>query len=654
MKVSYKTALAVCLVSLLSLTAISVFTYSVVKERMVAEKLHALDAIATIQENRIAAWNNDRLERLAIIASRYQLRVELAAYLKNGAPATLASINKILDAALSYSSANVRKIFVLDPRGIVAASTDRQLIGTDFSKEEFYLKGIKGPVVNILVYDSSKGVLGYNSTPLRLDGAPLGVIVLETAARNIIAITSDYTGLGSTGETLIAERAPNGDALYINPLRFDPAAALRRTQPKSQANTPITLAMLNDERTVVEDVDYRGVKVLAATRYVVETGWGLVVKQDADEALSHARYLRKVYAGFTGIVAVIVLYLSVWLGRAISRPVSQLRDVAVKISGGDRAVRTSLAPGDEFHALGEAFNKMADDLIQANEHLEEKVRERTMDLEAEIEERKATEDNLRVTQEDLEAEIEERMVTEDNLRVTQEELEASIEEHKATEDNLKITQQSLEKSLSEKEMLVREVHHRVKNNLAVIQSLLSPQASSISDEKTKGLLDESRNRVRAMGMIHESLYKSPNLTTVNFSEYLRALVMQVFRSYRGAGLSVKLRMVIPDVTLDINTIIPCGLIVNELVTNALKYAFPGGRIGELFVGIEGSAKEGLALIVKDDGVGMPDGLDLDESQSLGMRIISSLSGQIGARVEIVRDHGTIFRLIIPPQKTDFS
>ncbi len=209
---------------------------------------------------------------------------------------------------------------------------------------------------------------------------------------------------------------------------------------------------------------------------------------------------------------------------------------------------------------------------------------------------------------------------------------------------LEQAREGLKKALVGKDMLIKEVHHRVKNNLSVIQSLLNLQSMKIEDESTKGLFNESQNRVQAMSMIHERLYQSPDFTSVDFPEYVRSLVTLLYRNYKMDSSKVTLEIEVPEITLDIDTIIPCGLIINELVSNAFKYAFPEG-IGELYVGMEDHEGNNI-LVVKDDGIGLPGNVDINHTKSLGMQIVQALSNQLGGAPEIVRDKGTEFRIVI--------
>lgn len=206
-------------------------------------------------------------------------------------------------------------------------------------------------------------------------------------------------------------------------------------------------------------------------------------------------------------------------------------------------------------------------------------------------------------------------------------------------------EEQIRKSLEEKDILIKEIHHRVKNNLLVIESLLKLQSHSIKDEKDKELFTESENRVKAMSMIHERLYRSKNLVDMDFKEYINSLAVQLFHSYRIQSSGVSLQVEVEDISLDIDTIIPCGLIVNELVSNALKYAFPGEASGSITVNICKMEEGGVyKLSVKDNGKGLPDDFDIYNATTLGLQIVLSLSDQLDGKLEIVRDGGTSFEL----------
>jgi len=198
--------------------------------------------------------------------------------------------------------------------------------------------------------------------------------------------------------------------------------------------------------------------------------------------------------------------------------------------------------------------------------------------------------------------------------------------------------------LQEKDVLLKEVHHRVKNNMQVISSLLNLQSRQIKDPDVLEMFKESQRRIRSMALIHERLYQSSDLSRIEFSQYLRNLTTHLFHSYQVDVSRVQLKIEADEVHLNINTAIPCGLIVNELVSNALKHGFPEGRSGELDIDLRRVAGDGYILRVKDDGVGFPEGLDFRKTETLGMQIISTLVEQIDGRLELSRKKGTAFQL----------
>lgn len=205
-----------------------------------------------------------------------------------------------------------------------------------------------------------------------------------------------------------------------------------------------------------------------------------------------------------------------------------------------------------------------------------------------------------------------------------------------------------QKRLSEKEVLLKEVHHRVKNNLQVISSLLNLQASQIADARVKSALRESQNRVRSMALIHEKLYQSANLAEVDFAAYLRNLVSFLSQSYRERANSVDIVVRAAALQLDLETAIPCGLIVNELVSNALKHAFPDGRAGVITVSLEPIAEGQMCLVVADDGVGIPADAGRADGTSLGLSLVRTLVDQIGGSLTITSEVGAAFRICFSP------
>ncbi|MCL5035898.1 MAG: PAS domain S-box protein [Chloroflexi bacterium] len=198
-------------------------------------------------------------------------------------------------------------------------------------------------------------------------------------------------------------------------------------------------------------------------------------------------------------------------------------------------------------------------------------------------------------------------------------------------------------SLKEKEVLLKEIHHRVKNNMQIISSLLNLQSTLVKDVKTLELFRESRDRIRSMALIHESLYKSKDLGKIDFGEYIRALIRNLFRSHGTDPADIVSEVNAENIFLGIDTAIPCGLIINELVSNSLKYAFPGNRKGRISI-VLNNDKEKFILAIKDDGVGMPANIDYKKTDTLGLQLVKTLAEQLDGNIELIRERGTEFKI----------
>jgi PAS domain S-box-containing protein len=211
-----------------------------------------------------------------------------------------------------------------------------------------------------------------------------------------------------------------------------------------------------------------------------------------------------------------------------------------------------------------------------------------------------------------------------------------ITERKRAEEQIKA-------ALEEKEMLLKEIQHRVKNNLQVISSLFDLQSRYTDDDQMLDMLKESRNRIRSIALIHEKLYQAQDLTKIDFSEYVRSLAVHLFRSYGIGPDSVRLKTSFDEFTLSVGAAIPCALLVNELVSNCLKHAFPMGRPGE--VRIELRSDDGqCTVVVGDDGAGLPEELDFEDPPSLGLRLVKTLTDQLKGTIQLCKDGGTTFRI----------
>ncbi|QWR78184.1 PAS domain S-box protein [Candidatus Magnetomonas plexicatena] len=211
--------------------------------------------------------------------------------------------------------------------------------------------------------------------------------------------------------------------------------------------------------------------------------------------------------------------------------------------------------------------------------------------------------------------------------------------HDITE--LKKAEELIKSSLKEKEMLVGEIHHRVKNNLTIISSLLKMQSYYIKDADSLKIFKDTENRIRSISSVHEMLYRSKDMVNVDFRDYVSKLVKTLYDTYTDNLSGINLKVDVGDVILGINTAVPCGLLINELLTNAIKYAFPEGKIGEIYIGLHQIADGRIELIVRDDGLGIPETLDMWDTETLGFQLITGISQtQLGGEIELHRDRGT--------------
>jgi len=213
-----------------------------------------------------------------------------------------------------------------------------------------------------------------------------------------------------------------------------------------------------------------------------------------------------------------------------------------------------------------------------------------------------------------------------------------ITERKRTEEKIKA-------SLKEKEVLLREIHHRVKNNLQVVSSLLNMQARATKNKNVNDILFESRNRINTMALIHSQLYEGGDLSEINMKGFMDKLLVQLLQIYSVPETQISPVVHAVECSLPISTAVPVGLIANELLTNAFKHAFVNRKAGKIEVSLSASEKGAVNLTVSDDGVGLPDGFDINASKTLGLRVVKILAeGQLDGKLEVISDKGATFKV----------
>jgi two-component sensor histidine kinase len=243
--------------------------------------------------------------------------------------------------------------------------------------------------------------------------------------------------------------------------------------------------------------------------------------------------------------------------------------------------------------------------------------------------RRQAEEALREANEELEIRVKKRT---EELTKSNKELQHEIAERRKVEEQLRT-------SIQEKEVMLREIYNRVKNNMQIVSSLLRLQSNNIKSEKLLEMFKVAHNRIKSMALVHEGLYRSKDLARIDFSDYVKRLTTHLFSVYSPVSKNINLKLEVEEIYFDINTAIPCGLIINELVTNSLKHAFSKGEPGEVCVKIDGNLDR-YTVIVKDTGKGFPEDKDFLMTETLGMQLVTDLVKQLNGTIRLDRSSGT--------------
>jgi two-component sensor histidine kinase/AmiR/NasT family two-component response regulator len=244
---------------------------------------------------------------------------------------------------------------------------------------------------------------------------------------------------------------------------------------------------------------------------------------------------------------------------------------------------------------------------------------------------------LNTAKQELEATVADRTR---ELQQLNETLRADLAERQRVEEALKI-------ALQEKELLLKEMHHRIKNNLQAISSLLNLQGGSSEDVRVQKILQDSQDRISSIALIHDTLHRSRDLARVDLADYLQNLVAELCRSYGAEAQRISIQTQFEQVWVSTDTAIPCGLVLNELLSNAFKYAFPHDQEGNIHIVLHTDPEQKATLTIRDTGVGLPEGLDFRATDSLGLQLVSLLTEQLGGTIALERGGGTAFTVTFP-------
>lgn len=347
-------------------------TNSYVADELTSQALAKLDGLSANARNRIQESNEHLADSVRLIASRTRLRVMLSEWQTSADPASEATILRILDDARD----SVDQLL-----GIAIYGLDGDLVVTTGAapvrREAFEIDDVA------LDLRREQGALLLDAwTPLWLEGERVGALATVWDGSYITNLTSDYAGLGESGEWLFAVRGDNGDAVFAVPLKYDPDAALRRVVPRDRVDVPITQALLGNEILMVDAPDYREVPVFAATRYIPAQNWGLVVKIDSSEVLEVVDRASAFLLALGGVLIAVSGLGGFLIAQAIARPVERLTGLTREIRDGDLTVRAPEEGWTEARELSQSFNAMADEMQSLMDNLNHHVRERTQELQA--------------------------------------------------------------------------------------------------------------------------------------------------------------------------------------------------------------------------------------------------------------------------------
>jgi len=476
----------------------------------------------------------------------------------------------------------------------------------------------------------------------------------------------EYEGFGETGEFTLA-KLEGGFIVFVLGHRHQTVEHPEPVPFDSELAEPMRRALLGESGTVV-GLDYRGERVVAAHEPVAELDLGIVAKIDLAEVQAPFKKAGLAAAGFAVFVvfagAILFVRVSTPLVTALERRSRDLEATVAALRGSEELFRTTFelaGAGIVQVSLSGRFtrvNKRFCEIVGYTEGEMLELRFQDITHPDDLEEDLANVSRI-VGGEITSHALEKRYVRKDGSLVWVSLIVSLVRDESGdpsyfiavAEDTTKRknAEMAVQSSLAEKEVLLREIHHRVKNNMQVISSLLNLQAKNIEDERLSKIFQESQSRVRAMALIHEILYQSGHLGRIDLGDYVTKLATSLVRMYGTGPDRINIRIGTEDVNLGIDDTVPCGLVINELLSNSLKYAFQDGRTGE--IGIEAMlvTSDRIMLVVYDDGVGFPADLDIRNTETMGMRLVVGLvESQLGGRVDLDREDGTRFTITFTP------
>lgn len=358
MRLIEKITLLLLGISLLPLAVVGSLLYSSAKTTLQNQTTEQLSSIATVQEHRLNDIRSQNLKRLADFNSRELLRTQLDTYGRTRDKKALANINASLNDAKRLGG-DIRNVTIIDKDGDLVASTEKETMATHQLAGELFKQSIGQNSIRLAFKDNGNEAVFYLSGPLEFGSSKIGMSIIEVSADELIKTVTDHTGLGDTGEIALGQRLDNGSFAYITPLRFDSQAANRTITDKA---LPMYKALTGEEATFSNIKDYRGHEVIAVTRFLKDSDWGLVAKIDHTEALDRLSGLFSQFILLVFIDSVLVVFASIAIARYVTQPILDIDEVAEQTAKGNLKSRVANITDDEIGNLAGTFNNMLDTL----------------------------------------------------------------------------------------------------------------------------------------------------------------------------------------------------------------------------------------------------------------------------------------------------
>ncbi len=587
----------------------------------------------------------------------------------------------------------VRDFFWFSPQGRILASSTPGAIGMDGSDRKWYqdIAGGKEWVVSDLLKSklTGKPTFAICRGIRNENGVLLGLVVAVIVPEKLDSILG-FKRLGDAGVSIL-------DSKGMNIFRH-PHIAYTWEQRNWLKHYPVLEGALKGSDIVTTVISQRnGIERLGAFAPIPLIGWVSASSRALDEAMESLESdLIRHGVMFFG-VAFASVFFALWISRTIARPMEKIHKHVLSLGRGKWDSGFEVTGPREVQALADALNWMSLKHKHAEEALRQKEEEfralvenapdvislfdrqlRRVYVNSEIRENTGQKASFMVGKSLLEAGYPDSFAltfntTLQNVFTTGREetvelywegpkgpiwlqircaplraADGSVEQVMSIGRDitaLKTAENTLKASLAEKEVLLKEIHHRVKNNLQVISSLVDLQSNEVNNEAMRDVFRDVVFRVRSMAMVHEKLYQSGDFAHVDFADYANSFISYLWRAQGVATPGVQLNLNLEPVLLPVNKAIPCGLMLNELFINALKHAFVNRKKGTVTVSLHIIEQEKVVLTVKDDGIGLPPEMDIKKAHSLGLRLVQMLARQVQASVETIIDNGTTFTIM---------